>query len=116
MAEYKVNAGDMRTSITFQSPTVAADAGGAQVTTYANVATNPTVKARWINDHGQEAVQSEALRSTQRATVTIRHRVDVLTTWRVLKGTEIWKILSIDPVQDRNRYVELRVERVKGTV
>jgi SPP1 family predicted phage head-tail adaptor len=80
------------------------------------VATNPTVKARWVNDHGQEAVASEALRSTQRATVTIRHRADVLTTWRILKGAEIWSILSIDAVQERNRYVELRVERVKGTV
>ena len=99
-----------------QAPTISVDAGKAQSTTYANVTTNPTVKARWINDHGAEAVASDAVRSTQRATVTIRHRSDVLTTWRILKGTEIWQVLSVDQVQDRNRYVELRVERVKGSV
>lgn len=116
MAEYKVNAGDLRTRITFQEPTLTADAGGAQVAGYATIAETPTVWARWINDHGAEAVQGEALRSTQRATVTIRHRSDVQTTWRILKGTDVWQILSLDPVQDRSRYIEMRVEHVKGSI
>ena len=49
-------------------------------------------------------------------TVRIRHRSDIVETWRVLKDSEAWQILSIDPVQDANRWVELRVERVKATV
>lgn len=114
--DYKVNAGDMRTSITFQSPTVSADTGGAQVSTYANVTTNPTVWARWINDHGQEAVHSDALKSVQRATVTIRYRSDVVPTWRVVKDSENWQILSVDQVQGKRRWTELVVERAKGTV
>jgi len=116
MSGYVVNAGDLRTPITFQEPTIVTDAGAAQSETYANVATNPTVLCRWINDHGAEAVQSEAVRSTQRATVTVRHRSDLQTTWRILKDTEVWKIFSIDAVQDRRRYVELRVEQVKGSL
>lgn len=115
MTMMKVNAGELRTSITFQSPTIAKDGGGAQVPTYANVATNPTVQARWINDHGAEAVASEAVRSTQRATVVVRYRSDIVATWRVVKDSENWQILSVDAMQGR-RYVELRVERVKGTV
>lgn len=72
--------------------------------------------AQWINDHGQEVVSSEVQKSEQRATVRIRYRGDIVETWRVMKGGEAWNILSIDPVQDQNRWVELRVERVKGTV
>ena len=116
MSAYTINPGDMRTVITLQSPTITADAGGAQVSTYANVATNPQVWARWVNAHGNEAVNSETLRTTQRATVTIRHRSDIQTTWRILKGLEVWQILSIDPVQDKSHWVELVVERAKGTV
>jgi SPP1 family predicted phage head-tail adaptor len=116
MTDYKVNAGDLRTLITLQSPTQSVDAGGAQVQTYANVTENPSVFARWVNAHGQEAVNSDALKNTQRATVTIRYRADVQTTWRVLKDAQAWQILSIDQVQDKRRWTELLVERVKGTV
>jgi SPP1 family predicted phage head-tail adaptor len=112
---YTVNPGDMRTQITLQSPTISQDAGGAQVNTYANVSPNPTVWARWVNAHGVEAVTSEALKTVQRATVTIRHRTDINTTWRVLKSSEAWQIISIDPVQDKRRFVELVVERAKGS-
>ena len=111
-----VNIADLRTRITFQSPTISKDASGAQSVVYANVATNPTVWAKWVNDHGQEQVSSDADKSIQRATVTVRHRTDILETWQVLMNSEPWKIISKDPVQGRNRWVVMRVERVKGTV
>ncbi len=113
---YIINPGEMRTQITLQSPTISQDAGGAQSQTYANVSPNPVVYARWINAHGIETVNSDALKSAQRATVTIRHRTDIKETWRILKDSEAWQILSIDPVRDQRRFVELVVERVKGSV
>jgi phage head-tail adaptor, putative, SPP1 family len=116
MADLNILISDLRTRITFQSPTISKDPGGAQVASYANIGTVPTVWAQWINDHGQESVQGGADVSVQRATVRIRHRSDIVETWRVLKDGESWQILSIDPVQDANRWVELRVERVKATV
>lgn len=116
MPQYIVNPGEMRTRITFQQPTVNKDAGGAQSETWANVTTNPTVWARWVNAHGNESVQSEALKAVQRATVTVRHRTDILTTWQVLKDSEAWRIISIDRARGENRWVELVVERAKGTV
>jgi len=116
MAELNVTIGDLRTRITLQTPTLTKDVGGAQSPAYVNVATNPTVWAQWINDHGQEAVSSEAKTFGQRATVRLRHRADIETTWQVLKAGAPWQILSIDFVQNKQRWVELRVERVKGTV
>lgn len=116
MTEYVVNPGDLRTLITFQEPTITLDDGGAQVSTFANVTPDPTVWARWINAHGQEAVNSDALKSVQRATVTVRYRSDISETWQVLKDGVAWKIISIDPVQDKKRWVEMVVERAKGSV
>ena len=65
---------------------------------------------------GAEAVNANAETSVQRATVTIRYRADIQTTWRLTWANEIWKILSIDQVQHRNRWTEIVIERVKGTV
>lgn len=116
MADLNVPISAMATRITFQQPTISQDAGGAQVTSWANIGTTPTVWAQWVFAHGQETVQSESLQSSQRAVVTIRYRSDVLPTWRILRDNEAWQILSVDQVRDRNRWTELIVERVKGTV
>lgn len=117
MADLNVSISDLRTRITFQEPTISKDAGGAQVAAWANIATIPSVWARWINDHGAEAVQqSGAAVSAQRATVLIRYRSDILSVWRVVMDGSAWQILSVDQVRDRNRWTEMRVERVKGTV
>lgn len=116
MAELDIQVGDLRDRITFQSPTISKTAGGAQTEAYANVATNHTVWALWVNDHGQEVVASEAEKSVQRATVTVRYRSDVLTTWQVLLDGVAWKIFSVDHVRGRNHWTVLRVERVTGTV
>lgn len=116
MANLNIQISDLRTRITFQESTVTKNPTGAQVTSWANVGSTPTVWSQWINDHGQEAVLSDARGSVQRATVRVRHRDDILESWRVMKGGVAWDILSIDPVQDGNHWVELRVERVKATV
>ena len=117
MADFNVSISDLRTRITFQQPTITKDAGGAQTTTYANVSTNPTVWSSWVYDHGLESVQSGSVQSVLRATVTVRHRNDVLPVWQILKGSEAWKLIAPpEPVQDRNQWLVLRVEQVKGSV
>lgn len=116
MADLNIRIGDLRDRITFQAPTVTQKDSGAQTEAYANIATNPTVWAQWINDHGQEVVTSDVEKSEQRATVTIRYRSDVSEKWQAVKDGETWKIFSIDHVRGRNRWTVLRVERVKGTV
>ena len=117
MIDYSINIADLRTRITFQSPTITQDAGGAQMAGYANIATNPTVWSKWTYDHGQELVQSDADQSVQRATVDVRYRNDILSTWQIVKGNEFWKIIAPpENVQNLNRWTEFRVELVKGTV
>ncbi len=117
MADLNIKIADLRDRITFQSPTVGKTTGGAQTEGYANVGTNPTVWALWVNDHGEEVVANDAEKSVQHATVTVRYRSDVLSTWQVLKDGEPWKLISPpDHVRGLNHWTVLRVERVIGTV
>jgi len=118
MADLIGNAGDLQTRITFQSPTINKDAGGAQVSGFSNVATHPTVWSEWIYDHGQELIQSDAAQAVLRATVKIRYRGDVLSSWQIIQNDgSAWKIISPpENVQNRNRWTVFRVERVTGTV
>ena len=84
---------------------------------WANVASNPVVWARCVMTHGQEVVSSDALKASQRMVVTIRHRSDILTSWRiVMLDGATWQIISVDPIQGRNRFIELVAERVKGSL
>ena len=57
------NPGEMRTSITLQTPTITKAAGGAQVVTWTTLA---VVWAKWTNIHGSEVWQSQAVQALDR--------------------------------------------------
>ena len=117
MAGVDIKIGDMRDRITFQSPTISKTGEGAQTEAYTNVASNPTVWALIVYDHGQTVVTNEAEEAEQRATVTIRYRSDVSDKWQVLIDDNPWKLISPpDHVRGRNTWTVFRVERVIGTV
>jgi SPP1 family predicted phage head-tail adaptor len=107
------NPGEMRTFVTFQNPTLSEDASGAQVAAWADAA---AVWVKWVNAHGQEAANSDALKSVQRATVTMRYLSSISALTSLLKSGERWQVISLDNIQERSEYLELVVERAKGTV
>ena len=118
MADFIARVEELRTSITFQSPTIAQGTDGAQVATWANLASNPTAWSKWVHDHGLEAVQNSAGQSVERATVTVRYRSDIKSSYAVLDAASSrWQIISApENVQNLNQWTVFRVERVKGTV
>jgi head-tail adaptor len=118
MAELNVPIADLRTRITFQKPTIVRNPGAAQVATYADIADTPTVWSRWIYDHGEETTQNSAEVAVQRATITIRYRSDVLSSWQIVNAQDgsIWKLITPpENVQNLRRWTVFRVERVKGS-
>lgn len=115
MADLKIEISELNQRITIQAPTIS-KVDGAQVESYANVASVPTVWSKWEYDHGQEIASSDAEKSEQRATVTLRYRSDASEKWQFLKDAEVWKVLSVEQVREKNRWTVFRVERVKGTV
>jgi SPP1 family predicted phage head-tail adaptor len=103
------NPGELRTSISLKSRTVTTNAGGFPVPTWPT--TIATVWAKWTNVHGQEAWIAQTAQAGQAATVLIRYRSDIDLTCAVFKGSDRWEIVSMDNVQERGEYLELKVIR-----
>lgn len=111
------NPGDLRTKVTLQAPTITTDSGAAQSEGWANFATNPDVYAKIVYAHGQESVSTDALKTTNRMTLTIRYRSDVNATHAVLLNGERWQFIGTpDDIQNRHEYLEIQAELVKGSV
>lgn len=106
-----INPGELRTSITLQSRTVFTETGGFQVPAWATLA---TVWARWINVHGSEVWAAASLQAEAAATVTIRYRGDVDATCAVLLGSDRYEIVSLDNIQQRGEFLELKVRKMKA--
>lgn len=106
-----INPGELRTQITLESRTVATGTGGFQSPTWSTIA---TVWSRWSNAHGPESLQAAIQNAEAPATVLIRYRAGLDTTCAVLKGSKRYEIVSIDNIQERGEYMELKVRRMKG--
>lgn len=106
-----INPGELRTSIALQSRTVAIDGGGFESPTWTTIA---TVWARWENVHGSEVWAAQSVQATQPATLLIRYRSGLDTTCAVLLGTERYEIVSIDDIQNRHEYIELKVRKMEA--
>lgn len=110
------NPGELRTPITLQGPTLVTDGGGAQHPTWANL-TNGAVEAKWVNVHGVESwAVNQAGITVSAATVTIRYRSDVTTRCSLLKGSVRYEIVSLDNIQERGEYLELKVKQAGGSI
>jgi SPP1 family predicted phage head-tail adaptor len=102
-----INPGELRTSITLQKRTVTANSGGFPSPGWSTLA---TVWARWENVHGGEVWQAETVQAERAATVLIRYRSDVDTTCAVLLGSDRYQVVSMDNIQQRGEYIELKVK------
>lgn len=103
------NPGELRTKITLKKRTVSSDNGGFQLPGWSNI---KEVKSKWINVHGAEGWTANMAGAEMPATVTIRYRSDVDATCAVEKGTLLYEIVSIDDIQERHEYMELKVKRM----
>ena len=106
------NVCEMNTSIALQKSTVVKSAGGQAVTW----ATQATVWAKWVNPHGSESVAGESLQAARPATVTIRAYSGLDTSWALLKGAELYQILSVDNIRERSEYMEIKAQLIKGSL
>lgn len=111
------NPGELRTKVTLQTPVFSEDAGGAQVPAWSDFEIRPDVYAKIVYAHGQESVNSDALKASNRMTLTIRYRSDVNATHAILLNGELWKFIGTpDDIQNRHEYLEIIAELVRGSV
>jgi SPP1 family predicted phage head-tail adaptor len=106
-----INPGELRTSVDLQKRTVPADAGGAQSPAWS---TQATVWARWENAHGSEVWAAQAVQADSPATVLLRYYAGLEPTWALLKGSDRYEIVSVDDIQERHEYMELKVRRMRS--
>jgi len=104
------NPGEMRTLITLKSRSIitGGSAGGFRIPNYDEIA---QVLAKWVNVHGSEVWVSKTVQAIKAATVLIRYQAGLDETCVVDKGGEIYEIVSIDNIQEKNEYMELKVKK-----
>ena len=104
-----INPGQLRTAVTLKKRVVTSDAGGFSLQTWSKIA---DVWAKWTNVHGSEVWTADMAGAKMPATVLIRYRSDIDTTCAVEKGTQLYEIVSIDNIQERNEYLEMKVQKL----
>lgn len=104
-----INPGELRTQVILERPSLVTGTGGFSKKSYSTIA---TVWARWNNVHGSEVWAAESVQASEPATVLIRYRTDIDTTCAISKGSNRYQIISLDNIENRGEYIELKVSRM----
>jgi len=109
-----INPGELRHSISFESPSLTPSSYGASVTP-ASWDTVRTTMAAIYTAGGRETSQANQLVSQCSHVVKVRWTSDVLKAgYRVVFGTHIYSVLYIENVQERNRVLLVYCKEVNG--
>jgi len=108
--EKPFNPGELRTQVILKKRSVTTGTGGFQVPGWSTLA---TVFCKWVNAHGSEILTADMAGAEAPATVTIRYRSDIDPTYAIEKGGELWEIVSMDNIREKNELLELKVKRLK---
>lgn len=103
--------GKLNKRVVIQSQSNTYDGAGQQVETWATFA---NVWANIKHKSGVEAIKSDAMASTVKASIRIRYKANVNAGMRVTYQTSIYKIMAVLPHVEDNRYVDLVVELING--
>lgn len=106
-----INPGEFRTRITLEQRAIEVEDGGFRKPQWTAVS---EVWSRWVNAHGLESMQASLQGAEAPATVLIRYVSGLDTAWSVLNGSTRFEIISVDDIQNRHEFMELRVKRVQG--
>lgn len=101
------NPGELDTKISLYSREVTTGAGGFQKPSLSEIG---EVWAKWTNVHGQEAWIASSVQAKSAATVLIRYTNQIDATCVVEKEGQFFEIVSLDDIQNRHEYIELKVQ------
>lgn len=137
----RANAGELRTPVNFFSIDHMVDSSGYPVETENKVFEKP-VYCKWVNVHGNEIFQSMSLNLREPATLTLRYSILITPELKVYRNSEYlaalaagneiedeteavkvvktalaavaYEIISIDNVEQRNEWLEIKIQRIKA--
>ena len=114
----QVRAGDLRTQVYFRRVIRAPDHEGRARQREEYVFTDSAgrerpVHCKWVNAHGTEVFSAMQLQIREPATLTVRYSPLIDSTMLVYKGRDPnpYEIISVDNIEDRGQWLELKVQR-----
>lgn len=119
MSKY-ANAGELRTAVYFKSLSVTPNARGFQTEVETNVFGQDTkgndipIMCKWVNAHGNEVWNAMQLKLRSPATITTRYSPLLDNpTLVIYKETDTapYEVISIDNVENQNKWMEIKVQR-----
>lgn len=108
------NAGELRTPVYFKRITRVTDTDGFPSESEVNIfGENSDVLVKWVNIHGSEVFNALQTGIKEPATLTTRYHPEITNDLIVYKGTDPkpYEIISIDNVESRNTWLEIKVMR-----
>jgi hypothetical protein len=102
------NPGELRTPVEFKRVKRSTNENGRRIEEYENVfGDGVIVNVKWVNAHGYEAVTAMQLGIRELATITARYSPLIDRT-----GDDVpYEIVDVDNVEQRNRWLEIKVQR-----
>lgn len=112
------NPGELRTPVYFKRITRGRDGEGYPVEAEVNVfGEGVSCMCKWVNVHGTEVFQSMQLEIREPATITTRYSKKLTDPKLIIyKGNDTcpYEVISIDNVEDRSEWLEIKVQRKAG--
>jgi SPP1 family predicted phage head-tail adaptor len=110
-----MRSGTLRERVTIQTFTVAQDAHGEPIKTWANLGSVPVVWANIkVKPGGERFISgSEQVQAELTHTVTIRHRTDITVQMRAVEGSRLLYIENVYDPTGKNEYLILECREVQ---
>lgn len=108
------NAGELRTPVFFMTIERGTDDEGFPKELEVNVfGDGVPARVKWVNAHGTDVFTAMQLKLREPATITMRYSPKIRADLIVYKGSDPkpYEIISIDDVEERHRWMEIRVQR-----
>ena len=108
------NAGELRTPVIVERCIETQDADGYPARAWENVFGQGEYRVKWVNAHGTEVYESMSLDLREPATLTGRYSPLITPQCRITKvgDPEQYEIISIDDVENRHQWMEIKVQRM----
>lgn len=110
----QANSGELRTPVYFKRVDHTSDKEGYPIEVQVNVfGEGVFVPVKWVNAHGTDAFTALQLQLRQPATITCRYSPKITEICTVYKGNdpEPYEIISIDNVEEKGVWMEIKVQR-----
>lgn len=108
------NAGELRTLVYFKRVERVNDDEGYSSETEVNVfGDGNAVRCKWVNAHGTDSFVALQMQLREPATITCRYSPLITSDLVVYRGSDSvpYEVISIDNVENRNRWLEIKVQR-----